>query len=204
MLRRLLRLLPKQTISGYEHPELVETVFRKTVAYAPTEKLTDVGVARTVLDFGGGCGIHYKEAFSDARWAVVETPAMAAKASELATDKLSFFTDIRAAADWLGSVDMMHSNGALLYAPDPRAVLRELVALRAGTMLWKRLTLFDREGTVMQTSNLVDNGPGRIKAKNKLVQYQMTHMSEAEFMAAHVGYRLVDQGTNAYRFQLQP
>lgn len=50
-------------------------------------------------------------------WAVVETPAMTARASELATDRLRFFTDIDGAAEWLGYVDVMHSNCALQY-PD--------------------------------------------------------------------------------------
>ena len=203
MLRRFLNLFPKQTISGYEHPELVETIFQKTIAYTPVAKLIDVGDAATVLDFGGGCGLHYKEAFTYAKWAVVETPAMAAKASELATDRLKFFTSIREAAAWLGSVDVMHSNGALQYAPDPRSILRELVGLRASVMLWRRLSFTDRDAKEVQTSNLIDNGPGKIRAKNKLVQYRIIRMPETDFLAAHDGYRLVERSLNAFSFRLE-
>jgi hypothetical protein len=57
--------------------------------------LAEIAVASSVLDFGGGCGIHYKQAKSpDVRWAVVETRMMVDRASELATDKLKFFADI--------------------------------------------------------------------------------------------------------------
>jgi hypothetical protein len=44
-----------------------------------------------VLDFGGACGLHYKQAqMPDVRRAVVETPAMVTRAAEIATDKLRF------------------------------------------------------------------------------------------------------------------
>ena len=122
-----------------------------------------VGVS-SVLDFGGGCGQHYKLAkrqWPDLHWAVVETSAMARRASELATDKLRFFTDIQSAAEWLGAIDVMHSNSALQYHPDPVETLRRLCSLKATRMLWDRLALsqshIEREE---QVSFLGDNGPG--------------------------------------------
>jgi hypothetical protein len=57
----LLRMISSETIVGYEHPELVDLVFRKTVAYEPKGKWSEIDGANTVLDFGGGCGIHYKQ-----------------------------------------------------------------------------------------------------------------------------------------------
>jgi putative methyltransferase (TIGR04325 family) len=116
--------------------------------------------ASTVLDFGGACGLHYKLVSiqsPDIRWAVVETPAMVKRAAELATDKLQFFTSIDAAADWLGPVDVMHSNGALQYT--------QLCGLGAQTMVWDRVYLGERE-TEIQVSHLANNGPGPRSDKN--------------------------------------
>src|SRR5262245_28936400 len=137
--RRLARKLfpPRDVIEGYEHDQLVETVFQKTRAYQPQGEWPLVAGASAVLDFGGGCGVHYKLAHlqsPDIRWAVVETPAMVRRASALATDRLRFFTEVAAAKSWLGSIDVMHSNGALQYTPDPLAVLDTLCGLKAKQM----------------------------------------------------------------------
>lgn len=104
LVRRLRRKLfpPRAVIEGYEHDQLVETVFQKTKAYRPQGAWPLMAGALTVLDFGGGCGLHYKLARLQApqiRWAMVDTPAMAARASELSTDRLRFFCDISEAAD---------------------------------------------------------------------------------------------------------
>ncbi len=189
---------PSETIHGYEQPELIEVIFQKTKAYRPNTAWDES--AKTVLDFGGGCGLHYKEARLDARWAVVETAAMVQRAKELATEQLQFFTSIKAAADWLGEIDLMHSNGALQYTQDPEAVLNDLVSLRAKVMLWKRVSLSASKKVGLQTSRLVDNGPGRVNIKNKLVTYTVTQISEKDFLAAHLGYRLVEQRDSSFRF----
>jgi hypothetical protein len=107
---------PRKVLEGYENDELVETIFRKTVAYEPAGDVPLIEGAKTVLDFGGGAGLHYKIACRhspDIRWAVVETPAMVHRARELSTDRLMFFSDIGMAADWLGNVELMHSNAAI-------------------------------------------------------------------------------------------
>jgi hypothetical protein len=75
---------------------LVEVIFQKTKAYDPQGDWLEMAGVSSVLDFGDGCGQHYKLArrqSPDIRWAVVETPAMLKRASELATDKLQFFAD---------------------------------------------------------------------------------------------------------------
>lgn len=199
MLRRLLRLFPSETITGYEHPELVDVVFRKTLAYKPEGSWPEIEGARTVLDFGGGCGAHYKEANSPTvRWAVVETPAMAARASELATDKLKFFSDIPIAAAWLGDIDVMHSSGALFYAPDPLAKLRELVELDAPKMLWRRMHFTGEEN---QVSRLADNGPGRLDGiENKNIVYRAQRLPEEVFLSEHRGYQLAERGPDWFCF----
>ncbi|UPT88383.1 hypothetical protein HAP41_0000004395 [Bradyrhizobium barranii subsp. apii] len=109
-------LPPREVIQGYENPELVETIFLKTINYNPDSDWPLVAGINTVLDFGGGAGLHYKVArrqCPDIRWAVVETPAMVQRAKELGTDRLMFFERIDQAADWLGTVDLLHSNGAI-------------------------------------------------------------------------------------------
>lgn len=203
MFRRLRRLLVSETISGYENPELVEVVFQKTFAYSPTKDWPEIANVRTVLDFGGGCGIHYKEATRVAPsilWAVVETPAMALRAKELETDRLRFFDSIDSAVSWLGPPDTVHSNGALQYTPNPIEVLRNLCALQAKTMLWYRV-LLGQPVKELQSSFLGDNGPGSISLKEKKVDYQRERISEQAFLAAHSGYRLAERGTDWFRFQ---
>jgi putative methyltransferase (TIGR04325 family) len=159
---RRLRLLlsATETLVGYEQQELVDVIFRKTKAYNLTAEWPEMNGVSAVIDFGGGCGFHYKHALSPTiRWAVVEAPAMAARVSELATDRLRFFTSVEEAAYWLGSIDVMYSNGAPQYTLNPQEVLE--CGLRARVMLWQRVLLSGSatERTV-QTSNLIDNGPG--------------------------------------------
>jgi putative methyltransferase (TIGR04325 family) len=199
MLERLLRFLPVETLHGYEHPELVETIFQKTVAYAPTEPWEEMRNAGTVLDFGGGCGLHYKQANNQAvRWAVVETPAMVRRAKTLETDHLRFFTDIDEAALWLGHIDVMHSNGSVQYAPDPLATVRQLAGLNADRMLWYRLFLGD--GTKTQVSRLQDHGPGRLDVARKNVAFEFTRIPKADFLDAHQQYRIDASGDDWFKF----
>lgn len=206
LIDRVARLIrPSETIDGYEHPELVEVVFQKTKAYQYQGPWPEMIGVSSVLDFGGGCGIHYKQASSpDIRWAVVETPATAARAQELASGRLQFFTDISDAHRWLGTVDVMHSNGALQYADDPLSVLMQLCAVKAKKMLWTRLRLSqgatERE---LQASRLRDNGPGKMRVEDKTVRYEMTRIPERDFLAAHEGYELAERGADWFRFELR-
>jgi hypothetical protein len=75
---------PLETLDGYEQSELIEVIFQKTKAYEPDGSWPEMAGVSSVLDFGGGCGLHYKLAKLQSpkiRWAVVETPAMVARAS---------------------------------------------------------------------------------------------------------------------------
>ena len=199
MLGKLWNLLPAETLHGYENPELVETIFRKTIAYRPTKPWPEMEDANTVLDFGGGCGIHYKQAdHQTVRWAVVETPAMVKRASSLETYHLKFFTNIGEAAAWLGSIDVMHSDGAVQYAPEPLATVRHLCGLQAHRMLWSRLFLGD--GAEVQISRLQDNGPGKISTPRKKVVYPFRRIQKSDFLAAHEGYRLTAGGEDWFQF----
>lgn len=199
---RRLHSAPSEKLDGYENPELVEVIFQKTKAFEPVEPWPEIRGARTVLDFGGGAGLHYKQArLPSVRWAVVETPAMVNRATELSTDRLRFFSNVPDAAAWLGDIDVMHSNGALQYLPEPLSTLRELCGLQARVMLWKRVFLSDRAQAEAQASRLVDNGPGKISGiRDKVVTYTRTAISETAFLAAHEDYRLEDRAADAFRF----
>jgi hypothetical protein len=197
--RRLFR--PSEVIDGYEHPELIDVIFRKTLAYRPQGEWPEVKGASSVLDFGGGCGLHYKQANSPTvRWAVVETHAMVQRSQELATDRLRFFTSIADAADWLGSIDLMHSNGALQYTPDPEQTLRELCDLKAKQMLWHRVFLSDSSRQELQSSYLRDNGPGPIRVAEKMVRYPRISIPENAFLVAHSSYEIASRGKDWFRF----
>lgn len=206
---------PTEVIEGYENPELVETIFRKTVSYQPLGEWPLVVGVRTVLDFGGGAGLHYKAARKqspDVRWAVVETPAMARRAKELATDRLMFFDEIAEASAWLGEIELMHSDGAIQYVPDAIDTIRALCAARPRTMVWRRVPI--TAGIVdpeIQTSFLSDNGPGiGATGNDKLVRYARHRISEGAFVSAHDGYHMVERsadpredGTHQFRFSRQ-
>lgn len=199
--RRIISL--SGAIEGYEQPELIEEIFRKTIAFEPSDIWPEMAGAKSVLDFGGGCGRHYKAAKRDnpaIKWAVVETPAMVARASELSTGRLSFFTSIEAAKDWLGGIDVMHSDGAVQYTPNPECTVFQLCAIGAREMQWKRAFLSDipakRE---IQLSLLGENGPAG-SFKGKAVRYTRSAIPEASFLAAHRGYQLVERAPEWFRF----
>ena len=210
-LGRILRMLPpKEILEGYEHPELIEMMFRKARDFSPTHRWEEFANRSAVLDFGGGFGQHFKCATPlspEVRWAVVETPAVVQRAAVFASDRLRFFTSVAAAADWLGTIDLMHSDGALHYAPDPMQALRKLCALAAKEMLWKRtfLSQTDRTEIEDQVSRLDENGPrvanerGLTVSRN-LVRYRTTRIPEADFLAMHSAYDLIERNAGGFRF----
>jgi putative methyltransferase (TIGR04325 family) len=193
---------PREAIEGYENDELVETIFRKTIAYEPSGEWPLVEGVKSVLDFGGGCGLHYKLARRQApniHWAVVETPSMVLRARELATDKLAFFSDIGEAAEWLGQIELMHSNGAIQYTPAPLETIRQLCATRPAMMVWYRVPVtkgaMKRE---VQSSFLDDNGPGTLLTKReKIVKFARAWIPDEAFLDAHQDYKVAERGPDA-------
>jgi hypothetical protein len=199
---------PTETLEGYAEPELLEVIFQKTRAYDPKGDWPEMAGVSSVLDFGGGCGLHFKLArrsSPDIRWAVVETPAMIQRASELATDRLRFFTDISEAQSWLGPIDVMYSNSALQYTPEPEDTLKRLCHLRARRMTWLRIALstanIERQ---FQFSLLGDNGPGSLVGlREKTVKYALIRIPEQAFLDAHEDYVLTERGADWFRFSLK-
>jgi hypothetical protein len=107
------------------------------------------------------------------------------------------------AANWLGPIDVMHSNGALQYTSAPKQTLRQLCDLGAKRMLWQRMNLSQTKSErTVQASNLIDNGPGKAPAgvKNKTVKYPLTKIPESLFLDAHKGYQLEERGKDWFRF----
>jgi putative methyltransferase (TIGR04325 family) len=214
-------------IQGYEHSDLVETVVRRTAALLQSPRIDDAVAGEVltptllalaaaerddphVLDFGGAAGLHYlaaRQAFPTKRfhWAVVETPTMVAAAT-LGSDVLRFFPDPSEAANWLGRVDVMHSNGALQYLDEPEAMLQRLIGLRAPVMLWARMLLGERRERFSQSSRLTENGPGSVPSGlvDRTVVYDATRIPRADFLAQHTdaGYRLAwkARDTESYLF----
>jgi len=211
-LGRLVRLLPPtEVIEGYESAELVEMLFQKTARFQPTGRWPEFENRFAVLDFGGGFGQHYKCAVPlspRVRWAVVETQAIVRRAAPLVTERLRFFATVESAVNWLGQPELMHSDSALQYTPNPEQTLEALCAARAGEMLWKRmhlaLTQTDQTEVEEQVTRLDENGPKTTKpaiiVSRKLVRYTKTKIPERVFLAKHAGYRLVTRGEGEYRF----
>jgi hypothetical protein len=126
---------------------------------------------------------------------------MAARARELETPNLRFFTDVDTAAEWIGEVEVVHSNGAIQYAGDPLKIVTKLCSLSARKMLWYRVFLGSGQKAT-EVSRLADNGPGRMKLPWKKVSYDRSAIREEKFLAAHEGYRLSARGSDWFKFDL--
>src|SRR5258708_8091268 len=77
---------PTETLEGYAEPELIDVIFQKTKAYDPKGDWPEIAGVSSVLDFGGGCGLHYKLARRRApgiSLGVGETPSMVKRAGGL-------------------------------------------------------------------------------------------------------------------------
>jgi len=197
--RRASRLVAHQNLVGYESAELIDTVFTKTWdRYQPSkfdnsELLNVINRLRphTVLDFGGGAGVHYKQAQASIdipiRWAIVETPSMTIYCNHntRAVD-LHWFTSIAFAKYWLKNVDLVLCNGALQYTSDPIAIANELAALNARELLYQRLR-FDQPSDI-ESSWLSDHGPGPAWGPEAIVHVQRTRIDREAFFMVHNAY----------------
>ena len=156
------------------------------------------GAPLHVLDFGGGCGVHY---FTCAgrfhlplKWAIVETATMAQRGRELAQGRFEMFTDIAAATDHLGRIDLVFISSALSYVPDPLATLRALLSLRPRHFALARFPVWGGAQTVgLQTSLLSQNGIGPMPPNmpDRQVTYPVTFANFDEVMGAFGDYELV-------------
>jgi putative methyltransferase (TIGR04325 family) len=125
-----------------------------------TNAILAVGIARAdliehplrVLDFGGGCGVHYfsaRSAFAvPLKWAIVETPTMACYAKTVSAGAFEAFDEIASAASFLGHVDLVIASSAIQYTPDPLASLDALIGLRAPYFMLARFPVWSGQTTV--------------------------------------------------------
>jgi putative methyltransferase (TIGR04325 family) len=186
----------------YNDLDLAEVVAFKTMhqvgdrgSAAPEEAvhpIVAVGVASagignrqlTVLDFGGACGLHYVRVVATMqtplRWAIVETPTMAARASKLLENYVRVFTAINDAMAALGPVDLVYASGSIQYVPDPLETLKALAAIRPRYLMLARFPLW-REAAIVgvQTCLLSHNGIGPMpeSVKDREIKYPVTFIN---------------------------
>ena len=144
----------RQRSNGASAPDLDARVLQNlaatlaAIAEAPS-------AARSVLDFGGGLGIHYFQLRrylgerSPLRWVVCETIPMAAEGTKnFASGELQFITTLDEAA---GPFDVVISSGAIQYVPDPTETLGKYATL-SSHVLFNRLPLIegDRDRLTIQ------------------------------------------------------
>jgi putative methyltransferase (TIGR04325 family) len=88
-----------------------------------------------VLDFGGGCGVHYFTArfvvTMPLKWAIVETRVMAEQAREVSEGEFEVYDEVAPTVASLGGVDLVLTSGAIQYTPDPLATLDALIGIGA-------------------------------------------------------------------------
>lgn len=206
--------LQECTENSYENEEIVDVVLEKTKKYCDSLNaegtidylnstsavaLCSFLAANTqaeinVIDFGGACGAHYFLARSvlpnryKLNWIVVETPAMAKKASVLANDELRFLSSVQEAAQTLNQVDLLYTSGTLQCVDDPQQHLKDLVAVQAEYMLFNRLALTPGSSDIItiHESWLSWNGPGALPSgrRDHKVRYPMILMQAGTFYDA--------------------
>ena len=142
-----------------------------------------------VLDFGGGCGFHYFRVTlatrAPLRWAVVETPAMAARAAKLADGRFDVFTTIDEASAALGQIDLLHASSAIQYVPNPLETLKSLATLRARFFALIRFPVWNSPQVVgMQKSRLSENGIGPMPPRiaDRQIAYPVTFVNFDEIV----------------------
>lgn len=203
------RLFSTSKISGYENPRLVKLIVEKTLIdrqrilnkeFQPREFpiIAALGLIRghnaTVLDFGGGSGSHglvANQTFSeslDINWNVIETKMMALESIQYnLTDNVNFFPSIEECLTRYPKIDLVFSNSAIQYTHNPAKIVKQLVETMAQLIVITRtpLTEEDENLSYMQTSWLLDNGPGiKTPSKtNKLVEYECNLLSKSKFQS---------------------
>ncbi len=137
-----------------------------------------------VLDFGGGCGIHYfaaRSAFiAPLHWAVVESRIMADRARTIGAGQFEAYDQITSAASALGRVDLVHASSAIQYVPEPMASLEALIGLRAPYFLLARFPVWAGQPLVgVQESMLANNGIGPMPPDmaDRTVKYPITFLN---------------------------
>lgn len=107
--------------------------------------LSQFGVS--VLDFGGGFGVHCETArrvlpMHWKRWCIVETSAVLnVLRQQPAAEGVSYAASIVEARRALRDVDVVYANGSLQYTAHPLDILRELTSIGAKAIMLTRFPL---------------------------------------------------------------
>jgi putative methyltransferase (TIGR04325 family) len=157
---------------GYDDPDIAKVIAFRTAKWKGeigeallldqiTNAVFAVGIAGAnlterplrVLDFGGGCGIHYFSARSvftaPLKWAIVETLTMVEHAAPIgAGGNFEAYDGITQAASSLGRVDLVLASGAIQYTPDPMASLDALIAIGASYFVLARFPAWGGQTTI--------------------------------------------------------
>jgi putative methyltransferase (TIGR04325 family) len=213
--------------SGYDDDLIAEVMaFKTSLTFAngvvPEQALNSIvavamAAAETssqplcVLDLGGACGFHYLWVAAalriPLRWAIVETPTMAAHATKIASGRFGVFTELTEAARWLGRIDLIHASGVLQYVPDPIASLQALAALGSPYIALARFPIWNKAAIVaMQNSFLAENGIGPLPPgmPDKQIRFPITFVNFADISRALSQYTLAletDSPTGTYNFR---
>ena len=195
---------------GYQNSELVELIITKTLNYASEiEKNVDCNISElshligisavskptvNVIDFGGAAGCHYFSARKalpknvTLNWCVVETDLMVHECNKnINIPNLNFFKTIADAKFHLGNVDLVISNSALQYTPQPIDTLKILLGTETENIFIVRTPFHsgDKPLFYVQSSLLGGNGPGKnpeyFKNIDKMTEYPLTVESLRNF-----------------------
>lgn len=201
--------------AGYEDPEIADVIAYKTSIPVDTRQIlpeqainviVSVGFAAAglgteplhVLDFGGGCGVHYFTCAQRFRiplkWVIVETVPMARKGQELAQGRFELVTGIAAAAERLRRIDLVLASAAIPYILDPLGTLKSLLSLRPRHFTLARFPVWGgRQVVGLQSSRLSHNGIGPMppNVPDREVTYPMTFANFDEAMRAFQDYDLI-------------
>ena len=193
------RVVAYKTVQPSDPQQIApEQVINAALATAVAASARDTDAPLRVLDFGGACGVHYLRVQSlirsPLRWAIVETPAMAARAIEVAKGRFTAHMSIDDAAATLGSIDLVFTSGAIQCVADPLGALRALAGWRAPYLALARFPIWlAKEAVGVQESRLSDNGIGPLMpgVENQTVRVPVTFTPFEEVAAAMVDYDLI-------------
>jgi putative methyltransferase (TIGR04325 family) len=196
-------------VRGVVSGRVASVLFRPNVS--ATLKALRISGANSVIDFGGGCGLHYflarQELHRQFKWAVIETQVMVRASASLQSDELHFFSHVAEANSWLNEVpDLVFTSGAIAYTPEPETSLSRLVEVRAPYLAVLREALaFGPRRIIVQISRLRQNAPGKLPAgaEDREVKYPRTFMSRDDFAKiVESSYQFVFRGSLQHEFPL--
>jgi putative methyltransferase (TIGR04325 family) len=179
---------------------------RQTLPEQAINVIVSVGIAAAdadegplhVLDFGGGCGVHYftcTERFcKPLKWVIVETSPMVHRGRQLARGRFELFTDIRAASDRMSKIDLILASGSIPYVPDPLSTLKSLVSLHPRYFALARFPAWGGSQLIgLQNSFLSQNGIGPMPPNiaDRQVTHPVTFANLDEVMRLFGKYELV-------------